>query len=113
MDDKVLRFLREARAAILEEQEMCGKSREGAIQLTHIDTAILWRQEETRLKAPVVNECAEISGAAANVPPTKQGRLEDSTQICPHFDRWTIFGSKGEVMYRIPACINQGKLLPC
>lgn len=59
MGDKVLVFLREARAAILEEQESCGKSRESAIQLTHIDTAILWRQEETRLKAPVDNGCAE------------------------------------------------------
>lgn len=38
---------------------------------------------------------------------------EDSTQICPHFDRWTIFDSNGVAMYKIPACISQGKLLPC
>ena len=66
MGDKVLGCLREARAAILGEQESCGKSREGAIQLTHIDTAILWRQEETRLKAPVVNACAENEGSRPN-----------------------------------------------
>jgi hypothetical protein len=38
---------------------------------------------------------------------------EDSTQICPHFDRWTILDSNGVAMYKIPACISQGKLLPC
>lgn len=65
MGDKVLACLREARAAIISEQDTCGKSREGAIQVTHIDTAILWRQEEVRLKAPAENECAERSGASA------------------------------------------------
>jgi hypothetical protein len=58
MGDKVLGFLREARAALADEQATIGKSREASIQITHIETAILWRQEEIRLKAPVVNECA-------------------------------------------------------
>jgi hypothetical protein len=58
MDDKVLGHLREARAALNDEGKTIGKSREASIQITHIETAILWRQEETRSKAPVVNECA-------------------------------------------------------
>lgn len=55
--DKVLGFLREARAALLEERDNGGNSRELAIALTEIDTAILWRQQDLRLKTPIVNEC--------------------------------------------------------
>jgi hypothetical protein len=78
-----------------------------------IETAL--DREWGGIKDASVVECRILKEAAeaSTQPITKQGRLEDSTQICPHFDWWTIFGSKGEVMYRIPACINQGKLLPC
>jgi hypothetical protein len=56
MEDKALGFLREARAALLEERDAGKNSRELSVALTEIDTAILWRQEDLRLKRPPVNE---------------------------------------------------------
>lgn len=55
MSDEVLGKLREARALLLEEKEEGGSSRELSIALTEIDTAILWRQEDLRLKKAPVN----------------------------------------------------------
>lgn len=51
----ILGFLREARSKVLEERRKC-EGRELSICLTHIDTAILWRQEDMRLKTPSVNK---------------------------------------------------------
>ncbi len=56
MNDDTLGFLREARAALLEEREDGGNSRELSVTLTEIDTAILWRQQDLRLKKPIKNE---------------------------------------------------------
>lgn len=51
--DEVLGKLREARALLLEERDDDKKgSRALSICLTEIDTAILWRQEDLRLKTP-------------------------------------------------------------
>ncbi len=52
MGDEVLACLQEARAAVKGEESLVGKCREGSIVLTHIETAILWRKEETREKPP-------------------------------------------------------------
>lgn len=52
MDD-ILGFLREARAAALEDT---AKSRELSLVLTKIDEAILWRERDLHLKTPPVNE---------------------------------------------------------
>jgi hypothetical protein len=52
----ILGFLREARAAAQIESEK-SRSRELSLVLTKIDEALLWRQEDMRLKAPIVNEC--------------------------------------------------------
>lgn len=54
-DDRAIGFLREARACLLEEREGGGNSRELSVTLTEIDTAILWRQEDLRLKVETVN----------------------------------------------------------
>ena len=56
MNDKTLGFLREARAELLEERDSGLNSRELSVTLTEIDTAILWRQEDLRLKQPIRNE---------------------------------------------------------
>lgn len=56
MYDNLLGHLREVRANALEENETGGRSRELSLVLTKIDEAILWRQEDLRLKAPAVNE---------------------------------------------------------
>jgi len=32
--------------------------------------------------------------------------------ICPCFDTWTVIDHNGVIMYKIPACINQGKHAP-
>lgn len=58
MDDNVLGHLQQARALLLEERDttLGGKSRELAVCLTEIDTAILWRQHDLQLKQPIVNE---------------------------------------------------------
>ena len=56
MDDAVLGYLREARAALLVEREEGQNSRELSITLTEIDTAILWRQHDLQIKAPPINE---------------------------------------------------------
>jgi hypothetical protein len=56
MIDGLLGFLQEARAAALTENEdKARRSRELSLVLTKIDEAILWRQEDLRLKAPVEN----------------------------------------------------------
>jgi len=55
MFDEVLGKLREARALLLIERDSGKSSRELAVALTEIDTAILWRQEDLRLKTPPVN----------------------------------------------------------
>lgn len=56
MHDDILGYLRQARAGLLEQRDNGGNSRELSITLTEIDTAILWRQEDLRLKTPPVNE---------------------------------------------------------
>lgn len=56
MKDHIIAFLQDARALALEQKDAGQGSRELSIVLTHIDTAILWRQEDLRLKAPVVCE---------------------------------------------------------
>jgi hypothetical protein len=57
MNDNLLGFLQEARAAALVENEgKATRSRELSLVLTKIDEAILWRQEDLRLKAPAKNE---------------------------------------------------------
>jgi hypothetical protein len=49
--------MREARAELLTEKDhVNGNSRELSVALTNLDTAILWRQEDLRLKEPVTNE---------------------------------------------------------
>lgn len=58
MDDNVLGFLREARAALLVERENGLDSRELSVTLTNIDTAILWRQQDLKIKSPAINECS-------------------------------------------------------
>ena len=59
-DDQVLGWLREARAALLEERDDGKNSRELSVALTEVDSAILWRQEDLRLKSKIINlECAE------------------------------------------------------
>jgi hypothetical protein len=55
MDDRVLGFMREARAAMLEERESGGGSRELAVSLTELETAILWRQQDNQQKTKPVN----------------------------------------------------------
>lgn len=56
MNDLVLGHLREARALLFDEKQAGKGSRELSIVVTEIDTAILWRQEDLRLKTPLVNE---------------------------------------------------------
>lgn len=56
MNDEALGKLREARAALLDERDAGKGSRELSVTLTEIDSAILWRQEDLRLKQPVINE---------------------------------------------------------
>jgi hypothetical protein len=58
MDDNILGYLREARALVLEEKEDKNLgSRQLSLVLTKIDEAILWRQEDLRLKTPPINLC--------------------------------------------------------
>ena len=47
---------REARALLLDNRDCGGNSRELSITLTNVDTAILWRQEDIRLKQSAINE---------------------------------------------------------
>lgn len=56
MEDKALGFLRRAKAALLEEIDNGGNSRELSVTLTEIDTAILWRQSDLQMKQPPINE---------------------------------------------------------
>lgn len=53
MNDEVLGHLREARAILNDELP---KSRESAIVIAKIEEAILWRQENLRLRQPAINE---------------------------------------------------------
>ena len=55
-DDQVLGWLREARAALLEERDDGKNSRELSVALTEVDSAILWRQEDLRLKSKIINQ---------------------------------------------------------
>lgn len=55
MTDDTLGKLQEARALLLEERDAGGNSRALSIVLTNIDTAILWRQEDLRLKRGAIN----------------------------------------------------------
>jgi hypothetical protein len=55
--DLALGHLRQARALLLEERDDAKKpSRELSVALTEIDTAILWRQEDLRLKQPAMDQ---------------------------------------------------------
>ena len=56
MAEHIIAFLRDARRLALAEKDSGQNSRELAVVLTHIDSAILWRQEDLRLKNPVVSE---------------------------------------------------------
>lgn len=56
MTDHIIAFLQNARALALEQKDSGQNSRELAVVLTHIDSAILWRQEDLRLKASVICE---------------------------------------------------------
>lgn len=56
MNDEVLGHLREARALLNDEKNAGGNSRELSVTITKIDTAILWRQEDLRLKTPHKDE---------------------------------------------------------
>ncbi len=55
MNDMVLGALREARALLLEERDAGKNSRELSVSLTEVDSAILWRQEDLRLKKNTIN----------------------------------------------------------
>lgn len=55
MQDNILEFLKKAKAELLEQKDLGLGSRELALVLTHVDTAILWRQEDLRLKTPVTD----------------------------------------------------------
>ena len=60
MDDNVLGKLREAREAIcveLEQKHGHG-SRELSIVMTHLETAILWREKDLRVNTGPINEAA-------------------------------------------------------
>lgn len=56
MECAILGFLGEARAAIHDEQESGGSSRALSLALTKIEEAILWREEDIRIKFPRINE---------------------------------------------------------
>lgn len=53
--DNVLGKLREARALLKDENDAGNGSRELSLTITKIDEALLWRQEDLRLKAPAEN----------------------------------------------------------
>jgi len=53
MYDDVLGHLREARAILNDETKKGYGSRETALVITKIDEALLWRQENLRLRQPV------------------------------------------------------------
>ena len=64
MYDDTLGYLREARAALLEERDGGHNSRELSETVTLIDSAILWRQEDLRLKEPKLNGMPAITHEA-------------------------------------------------
>ena len=55
MEDHVLGHLREARAILNDETKDGKGSRETALAITKIDEALLWRQENIRLRQSVEN----------------------------------------------------------
>lgn len=57
--DEILGKLREARALLLEACNDKPDSLSCTLTLTKINEAILWRQEDMRLKEPTVNECSD------------------------------------------------------
>jgi hypothetical protein len=59
MKEDILVFLREARAALIIEQEEGRGTRDLAITLTHVDTAILWRQADLQKKTPPIDQEAK------------------------------------------------------
>ena len=56
MNDEILGHLRQARAAITEEQDAGKGSRELSLIMTKCEEAILWRQHDLQLKTPIKNE---------------------------------------------------------
>lgn len=63
MSDFVLGQLREARAVLLDERDAGHDSRELAVTLTQIDTAILWRQHDLQIKAPPDDRISHIEAS--------------------------------------------------
>lgn len=59
MNDDVLGHLREAKALLNDEQKEGKGSRETALVITKIDEALLWRQENLRLRQPIENHSSE------------------------------------------------------
>lgn len=59
MNDDVLGHLREARAILNDETKAGQGSRETALVITKIDEALLWRQENLRLRTPAKDEVKE------------------------------------------------------
>lgn len=60
MVDHIIAYLQDARRLTLEQKDAGQNSRELSVVLTHIDTAILWRQEDLRLKAPTIEEYGSV-----------------------------------------------------
>lgn len=56
MYDTAIGYMRQARAELLQEEDKGGNSRELSIALTHLETAILWRQEDLSNKKSAINE---------------------------------------------------------
>lgn len=57
--NEILGHLRRAKAALLEGCNDKPDSISCRLVLTKIDEAILWQQEDMRLKEPTVNECSD------------------------------------------------------
>ena len=88
MYDRALGFLREARAELLCEREEGCDSRELSVTLTEIDSAILWRQEDLRLKTPAVDETQHMP--------------EQNTEEDLYLKAVELAKTKGEGKYQIP-----------
>jgi len=58
MYDEAIGKMREARALMLEEKDAGKNSRELSVALTELDTAILWREQDLKLKEPKVNNAS-------------------------------------------------------
>ena len=59
MNDEALEMMYMARAVLWGERDGGGDSRELSVALTSLDTAILWRQEDLRRKAEVIDEASQ------------------------------------------------------